>query len=109
MAMTTTGRSARMERGFDRLVAEYGPGTTTETFTAAGVYDKLGLLVILALVAGAVGYVTDSAAVAFLGLFGGLGLALVAIFRPATAHVVAPLYAIAEGLCLGAITAAYAT
>jgi uncharacterized YccA/Bax inhibitor family protein len=107
--MQTQGRSARMERAYDRLTAEYGPATATEHFTAAGVYDKVGMLVVIALVTGAVGYATDSGALALLGIVGGLVLSLIGIFRPHTAPVVAPLYAAAEGVALGAITASYAT
>jgi uncharacterized YccA/Bax inhibitor family protein len=109
MAMATRNRSARMERAYDRLDAAYGNPVDVETYTAAGVYDKLGLLVLLALVTGAVGYATASTALLFIGLIGGLVLALVGIYRPTVARVVAPLYALAEGLCLGALTALYAT
>ncbi len=111
MAMTTTGRSARMERGYDRMIAEFGvpADPTIERFTAAGVYDKLGLLVILALVAGAAGYLADSSGLALLGVFGGLVAYVAGIFRPSLARVAAPVYALMEGLALGAITAFYAT
>lgn len=110
MALPTVDRSPRMARGFDRIADSY-PVTigTGERFTAAGVYDKVGLMVVLALLTGAVGYLTNSTGLILLGIFGGLGLALVGIFRPATAKVVAPLYALAEGLALGGITAYYAT
>src|SRR5579883_2132295 len=108
MAMITTGRSARMERAFDRAAGAYA-GPEVAPFTAAGVYDKLGMLVLLALLTGAVGYATDSAGLALLGIVAGFVLALIGIFRPAAARIVAPLYALAEGLALGAITAAYAT
>jgi uncharacterized YccA/Bax inhibitor family protein len=67
------------------------------------------MLVVIALVTGAVGYATDSGALALLGIVGGLVLSLIGIFRPQTAPVVAPLYAAAEGVALGAITASYAT
>lgn len=107
--MQTRGRSARMEKAYDRMALEFGVPATTERFTAAGVYDKTGLLTIIALVTGAVGYATQSAGLALLGILGGAVLALVGIFKPGTARVVAPLYAVAEGLALGAITAAYAT
>jgi uncharacterized YccA/Bax inhibitor family protein len=99
-----------MERAYYRA-GEAFPTTpfATETFTAAGVYDKLGLLVLVALIAGAVGYAADSVALLLGGLVAGLVLHLIGIFRPAAARVVAPLYAIAEGLCLGSLTAAVAT
>jgi uncharacterized YccA/Bax inhibitor family protein len=107
--MQTQGRSSRMEKAYDRMALEYGTGAAVEPFTAAGVFDKLGLLVILALVTGAVGYAVDSTGLLLLGLVAGLVLSLVGIFKPGTARVVAPLYALAEGLALGSLTALYAT
>jgi uncharacterized YccA/Bax inhibitor family protein len=99
-----------MERGYDQMIAEFGRPTdiSVERFTAAGVYDKVGLLVIIALIAGAVGYVADSPGLAVIGILGGLVAYLVGVFRPATARVAAPIYAVLEGLALGAITAWYA-
>ena len=93
MAMATRNRSARMERAYDRLGAAYGGSVDVATYTAAGVYDKLGLLVLLALVTGAVGYATASTALLVVGLLGGFVLAMVGIFRPTAARSVAPLYA----------------
>src|SRR5271169_4189054 len=95
MAIQTRNRSARMERAYDRMSSAYDGSVATERYTAAGVYDKLGMLVLLALGTGAVGYAVDSTGLLLLGLFGGLGLALVGIFRPTAARVVAPLYALA--------------
>jgi uncharacterized YccA/Bax inhibitor family protein len=109
MALATTDRSARMDRAFDRVATAYCGATTLETYTAARVYDKLGLLVLLALATGAVGYATASTGLLLLGLVGGLVLAIVGIFKPTLARVVAPLYSLAEGLCLGALTSLYAT
>jgi len=98
-----------MERAYDRMEAEFGGSADVATFSAAGVYDKAGLLVILALLTGAVGYATDSAALAIGGIFAGLVFYMVGLFKPGTAKIMAPLYALAEGLALGAITAAYAS
>jgi len=109
MAIDTRNRSARMERAYERMGTAYAGSVPVDTYTAAGVYDKLGLLVLLALVTGAVGYAADSTGLLLLGLFGGLGFALIGIFRPMAARIVAPLYALAEGLCLGSLTALYAT
>jgi uncharacterized YccA/Bax inhibitor family protein len=112
MSMQTVDRSPRMERGFDRLTDAYpsdlrDPATTT--FTAAGVYDKVGLMVVLAMVTGTIGYFSNNVGLILLGFVAGLVLSLVGIFKPATARIVAPLYALAEGLALGGITAYYAT
>src|SRR5579885_3492485 len=110
MAMRTTDRSPRIERAFDRYTREVGqPVIDTVPFTASGVFDKLGLLVLLALLTGAVGYATASSGLFLLGLIVGLVASLVGIFKPTAARIAAPIYALAEGLALGALTAIYAT
>lgn len=108
--MQTQNRSARMERGFDRMVSEFGqPIGLDQRYTAAGVYDKLGMLVVLALLAGVVGYATDNVLLLIGGIVVGLIVGLIGLLRPATAKYMAPLYAIAEGAALGALTGLYAT
>jgi uncharacterized YccA/Bax inhibitor family protein len=47
--------------------------------------------------------------IAMVGLFGGFVVAMVTIFKMTWAPFTAPLYAILEGLCLGAISAAFET
>ncbi len=93
------------------MTAEFGAAveTGTDTFSAARVYDKLTLLVILAALTGAVGYAVASTGLLLLGIATGFVLAMIGIFRPAAAKVVAPLYALAEGLALGSLTALYST
>ncbi|GAC1312698.1 MAG: hypothetical protein NVSMB12_03170 [Acidimicrobiales bacterium] len=107
MAMRTTDRSARMERAFDRIDGSYRTSPALESFTAAGVYDKLGLLVLIALFAGAFGYLAASPGIIFAGIIGGFVLGMIGIFRPAHAKLVGPLYSIAEGVALGGITSFY--
>ena len=112
MALDTVRRSPRLERAYDRYVQTSDPAPPTvgvETFTASGAYDKLGMLVLLALLTGAVGYATASTGLLVVGLVVGLVSSLVGIFKPATAHIAAPIYALAEGLALGALTALVAT
>jgi uncharacterized YccA/Bax inhibitor family protein len=108
MALQTADRSVRMERAFDRMTDTYPVQPGTRLFTAAGVYDKVGLLVVLALITGTYSYFANNTGLMVLGFIGGLVLSLVGIFRPALAKIVAPLYALAEGLALGGITAYYA-
>ncbi len=98
-----------MERGFTRLVDEFPLVPGAARFTAAGTYDKLGLLVVLALVTGSIGYFTANTGLLILGMIGGLVFSLVGIFKPRLAKIMAPLYALSEGLALGAITAYFAT
>lgn len=98
----------RMEKAFDRITDTY-PFTPERVFTAAGVYDKTGMLVVLSLVTGTVGYLSNNGALILAGVILGLVFALVGIFKPTTAKYMAPLYALAEGLALGGTTAYYAT
>ncbi len=81
----------------------------TRTFTADGALNKAGLLGLLALVVGTVAYLGNlPMGVAVVAMFGGLGVALWCIFRPRLAPVLAPIYAVAEGVVLGVISRYYA-
>ena len=113
MAMQTTGRSARMEQAVRPMATEaYGaagrrrrdrsPPPASSTSSA--------LLVLLALLTGAVGYADGVDRPARRSASSSASSRrLIGIFRPAAAQVAAPLYALAEGLALGALTALYAT
>jgi uncharacterized YccA/Bax inhibitor family protein len=107
MSMQAPARSPRYDRAFDRLTAEYPVQPGAATFTAAGVYDKVGLLVVLTLITGTYSYFANNGGLILLGIFAGLGFSLIGMFKPATAKFMAPLYALAEGLALGGITAYY--
>ena len=98
-----------MERAFDRMSDTYPLAPGTSAFSAARVYDKVGLLAVLALATGMVSYLANSPGLIILGFIGGLVFSLVGLFKPETAKIVAPLYALAEGLALGGFTAYYAT
>src|SRR3954452_15928433 len=53
------------------------------------------------------GTVTSFPGWVLLAMFAGLGIAIVTIFKPQAARITAPLYAVAEGLVLGAISAVF--
>jgi uncharacterized YccA/Bax inhibitor family protein len=81
----------------------------TTRFTAEGALNKAGLLGLVALVVGAVAYLADlPLGVAWVTLFVGLGVGLWCSFRPRRAPVLAPVYAVAEGVVLGIISRYYA-
>lgn len=93
-----------------RLVA--GRSATEGVMTLAGTAQKAFLLVLL--VSGSAGYTwwwlaanPDAAPrpILLVGALGGLGLALLTMFKPRLAPVTAPLYAVVEGLALGVISA----
>jgi uncharacterized YccA/Bax inhibitor family protein len=106
MAQTTMTRS--LERNFGRLTEAYPLTPEAERFTAAGVYDKLAGLVVLALVAAAAGYLVATPGVVLVAIFAALGAYMIGLFRPAWARITAPVYALLEGFALGAISGWYA-
>jgi len=88
-----------------------------ETMSIEGTANKTGLLLLICLATASwiwtQTYNTIDPTVArpwmYGGLFGGLILAFVTIYRPQWAPITSPLYAALEGLALGGISALYAT
>jgi uncharacterized YccA/Bax inhibitor family protein len=102
----------------DTVTADGSPPPTVRTgvMTANGTFAKTFVLFLLVLAGGAVGWSqvslgpTDQVTIpgwTWLFLFGALGAALVCIFRPKASPFLAPLYAILEGVALGAISKAF--
>ena len=103
MAATT------QERTYKRLVQEF-PAVGADRFTADGVYDKLAVLVLLAVCSGVAGALFLPSGIALLiGLVVALPLALVGMFKPALAKYCAPAYAIFEGLVLGVVSRVFSS
>ena len=92
-------------------------GADAGTMTVNGTVNKTGLLLLLVVITGAYSWSQafgptgeiNPAINAYLwgGMLAGFGLALATIFKKAWAPVTAPLYAIAQGFFLGAISAIY--
>jgi uncharacterized YccA/Bax inhibitor family protein len=88
-------------------------GVTAERMTIAGAAVKATVLILLTVFSA--GWVWSATVrnpavvgpAVLVGTLGGLVVALIAIFKPQTAPVTAPLYAVLEGLALGAISAIY--
>jgi len=74
--------------------------------TLQGVINKTGILLLLCLGAGAFAWAHPElrGPLVLVGLIGGLIACLVGTFRPAASPIAAPIYAVLEGLCLGAIS-----
>jgi uncharacterized YccA/Bax inhibitor family protein len=84
------------------------PVSDAAPFTAEGVFDKVGFLLVLAVAAGAVAdVVSPPIGLVWLALFGALGVGLWASFRPRRARVLAPIFALLEGTALGVISSYY--
>ena len=117
--MPQSAGSIGSAQNYDRLVGTFGPGAlATEglpavsdrrAFSAMEVYNKVAILALLAVVAGAVGAIAKlPAGVGFVAMLVALGCAIGAMFAPRRAKVLAPAFAIFEGVALGAISAYYA-
>jgi uncharacterized YccA/Bax inhibitor family protein len=83
-----------------------GAWDRTEPMTLQGVINKTGILLLLCVCAGAFAWTHPElrGPLLVLGLIGGLIACLVGTFKPATSPIAAPIYAVLEGLCLGAIS-----
>ena len=105
--------STLLDLGSGQIVS----GADTGTMTINGTINKTGLLLLLVVLTGAYSWSqafgADGAinpAISWYlwgGMLVGLGLALLTIFKKAWAPITAPLYAIAQGFFLGAISAIY--
>jgi uncharacterized YccA/Bax inhibitor family protein len=84
----------------------WGP---TDTYKASRAYDKLIGLTIVALVAGVAGWAVVPTGLAFAALLVAFGVVLISWFRMGWAKVLAPIYAVCEGLGLGAVSGIYAS
>jgi uncharacterized YccA/Bax inhibitor family protein len=93
-----------------RYGAGMPPVSDTAPFVAAEVYNKDGLLAVLAIAGGAITFLFPISPGILVGLFlVAFGLAMVTIFRPRQARILAPLYAVTEGLALGGISRYFET
>ena len=89
--------------------------SSEDTMTVSGAVNKSFILLALALASASYTWSqtltagTMNSAWVWGGAIGGFILALITIFRPQSAGITAPIYAILEGLFLGAISAMYAS
>ncbi len=89
--------------------------SSTGTMTLKGTADKTGVLLVLTFLAASWSWSRyfsswDSASIMptmWIGLIGGLIFSMITIFNKPIARITAPLYAIFEGLFLGAISAIF--
>lgn len=111
--MSTTINSA-----FKRIDTEYrgnwgapvgAPRVQVEPFRASRAFDKLITLSTITLVAAVVGAFAVPPGVAFACIAVAFVIVLVSWFRMRWAKVLAPAYAVFEGVALGAISSAYAS
>jgi uncharacterized YccA/Bax inhibitor family protein len=83
-------------------------GVVGETMTVRGAVQKSFLLAALLVVVGIWAFSNASPLLIGVGAIGGLIAVLVAVFKKEWSPFLAPIYAVLEGLVLGAVTAIYA-
>jgi uncharacterized YccA/Bax inhibitor family protein len=94
-----------------------GPITRTDVMTMSGTVWATAALLVLLVGAGVYGWNSVDATAETVSmpgwlplvLFGGLGVAILTIFKPTLARFTSPVYALLEGALLGAISALYNT
>ena len=99
----------------DDQVSPWTPPASFETMTIGGTVSAAGVMLVLLLAAGGVGWAQVSPSpegVRFPGwilpaVLVGLGVAILTFFKPKLARFTGPLYAVVEGLFLGAISHVY--
>jgi uncharacterized YccA/Bax inhibitor family protein len=103
--------STAVQSAFKRINTEYRqPGyVAPRPFSANGAFDKLIALSTIAVIAAAFGYAVVPSGVAFACMALAFGIVLVSWFRMRWAKVLAPTYAVLEGVALGSISGVYAT
>lgn len=114
--MMRSGNPALKESTFLDLASGSVVSRDGAAMTLGGTVNKTGLLLLLSLITGAFAWnqiefsaagVSNGTAYIWGGALVGFVLAMVTVFKKEWAPVTAPMYALAEGLFLGAISAVY--
>jgi uncharacterized YccA/Bax inhibitor family protein len=112
----SAGAGGRMPRPpVDDQVSPWTPPTSFETMTVGGTVSAAGVLLVLLLAAGCVGWAQVSPSPEGVRIPGwilpallvGLGVAVLTFFKPRLARFTGPVYALVEGVLLGAISHVY--
>lgn len=83
-------------------------GILVEKMTVQGAINKTFLLTALLMITAIFSFSNPSSLFMWGGAIGGLVIVLIAAFRPQSSPVLAPIYALLEGLFVGSISAMYA-
>jgi uncharacterized YccA/Bax inhibitor family protein len=108
--MASTTLQPTMRSSYRRMYEAFPAATdlpAARAFTAAGVYSKVALLCGIAVVTGFVGWQVAGPGLAIGAILLAAVVSVVGVFVPRLARITAPLYAAAEGIGLGWISARY--
>ena len=110
MALFKSSNPVMQEKTFQGTVLE---GISTgEEMSMKGTMNKFGVLILLMMGSTVFSWSQfykggDPRTMMYIGVFGGLALALVMAFKPKLSTFLAPVYAILEGLFVGSVSAIY--
>lgn len=110
MAFLKSSNPALQEKSFQGTILE-GIGTGEE-MTLSGTMNKFGVLMALMIASTLFAWSqfykgSDPMPMMYIGVFGGLGVAVLMAFKKQWAHVLGPVFAILEGLFVGSVSAIY--
>lgn len=88
-------------KGFEEAVYSR---TDSDVMTVNGTITKTVILTLLVLASASYTWVNQNPILMMVGIFGGLIAALITSFRPQSAGITAPIYALLEGMALGGIS-----
>jgi uncharacterized YccA/Bax inhibitor family protein len=102
--MMRSANPALGEKTFREVVGAFGE----DTMTLQGTVNKTGISVLIVGICATVTWnMEQPALLMLLGMFGGLGVALLTVFKKTLAPYTTPIYAALEGLFLGALSRTY--
>ena len=109
MAFFKSGNPALNEKNFEKTIH---PGSNAGVMTEKGTINKFGMLMILVLASASFTWKAAAEGVNVMpwiigSAIGGLVVALVLAFKPIWASILAPVYALVEGVFVGGISAYY--
>ncbi len=110
MAFLKSSNPALQEKTFQGTILE---GISTgEAMTVKGTMNKFGVLMMLMIGSTLFAWTqvykgSDPMTLMMIGVFGGLGVAVIMAFKKKLAHILGPIYAILEGLFVGSVSAIY--
>ena len=102
-----SGNPALNSKAFASQANQRRGAELSEVMTIKGTVDKTAIGLFLLIFSGYYTFGPEMTHFIFIGVFGGLGVAILTIFKKEWSPITVPIYAILEGLALGSISYRY--
>jgi uncharacterized YccA/Bax inhibitor family protein len=102
-----SGNPALNSKAFASQANQRRGAELSEVMTIKGTVDKTAIGLFLLIFSGYYTFGPEMTHFIFIGVFGGLGIAILTIFKKEWSPITVPIYAILEGLALGSISYRY--